>query len=370
MKKTLLLAAMAVVSLGSYAQKTVNVETAGTLGTLLTETEQKELTQLTIKGQLNSADVKILRAMTKTKADRFKPGLVGFGVLEDLDLSEAVFVKDTKPYFSDDDNMEDYATSPNAIGGYMFFSSMTLKRFTPPAGTVSVGAGAFQDCVNLEYFGSNTIAVYGASAFGGCEKLEPLSLEPARAIGASAFQKNLKITDVVLSDDLKSFSGNAFTGCTALKNLKIGKGITQLDSYSFNGLPALETVELSENITEIYPNSFNNCTALKSFTCHAKVVPTTPNLSYATGPFEGVPATAVLYVPEESVDMYKVALHWKNFQHVEPIADSGTGVVDVINWNEGESRWFNLQGVEVSSPDNGLFIEMRGGKTRKVLIRK
>lgn len=370
MKKTLIFAVMAAFSLSVGAQKTVNVETAGTLGTLLTETEQSELTKLIVTGQLNSADVKVLRAMTKTKADRFKPGLVGFGVLEDLDLSGAVFVKDTKPYFSDDENMEDYATSPNAIGGYMFFSSMTLKRFIPPVGTVSVGAGAFQDCVNLEYFGCNTIAVYGASAFGSCEKLEPLSLEPARAIGASAFQKNLKITEVILSDDLKSLSGNAFVGCTALKNLKIGKGITELDSYSFNGLPALETVELSENIQEIYPNSFNNCTALKSFTCHAKAVPTTPSLAYATGPFEGVPSTAVLYVPEESVGMYKVALHWKNFQSVEPIANSGTGVVDVVAGVDGNVRWFNLQGVEVAHPDCGLYVEVRDGKTRKVWVKK
>ena len=73
MKKSFLLTAMAVVCMGGYAQKTVNVQTAGTLGTLLTETEQKELTQLIITGELNSADVKILRAMTKTKADRFKP---------------------------------------------------------------------------------------------------------------------------------------------------------------------------------------------------------------------------------------------------------------------------------------------------------
>ena len=371
MKKSFLLTAMAVVCMGGYAQKTVNVQTAGTLGTLLTETEQKELTQLIITGELNSADVKILRAMTKTKADRFKPGLVGFGVLEDLDLSGAVFVKDNKPYFSDDDNMEDYATAPNAIGGYMFFSSMTLRRFTPPEGTVSVGAGAFQDCMNLEYFGGKEIAVYGASAFGGCEKLEPIPLDAARAIGASAFQKNLRITDVVLSDDIKSFSGNAFSGCTSLKNVKLGAGITELDSYSFNSLPALETVEIGENVKEIYPNSFNNCTALKSFTCHAKVVPTTPNLSYATGPFEGVPETAILYVPEESVGMYKVALHWKNFQNVEAIPNgSVVDAIEVISDSEGTSRWFNLQGEEVAAPANGIFIEMRGSKSRKVMVKE
>lgn len=369
MKKILLLAAVAAICSPAFAQKTVNVATAGTLGSLLTETEQKELTQLKVTGELNSADVKILRAMTKTKKYRFQPGLEGFGVLEDLDLSGATFIRDSKPYFSDDDNMEDYGTAPNQIGGYMFFSSMTLKRFVAPAGTTSVGAGAFQDCETLVNFVSDPISVFGASAFSSCKNLEPLSLEAVRSIGSSAFQKNLKITSVDLSDDVKSFSGNAFSGCENLKSVKIGKSIKSLDSYSFNNLPALETVELSENIEEIYPNSFNNLPSLKTFTCHAGVPPTTPNLQYATGPFDQIPATAVLYVPEVSMPSYKAAKYWKSFQEVKSIESVGVGIVSIGGENNAPAEYFTLQGVRVDNPIEGIYVVRQGSKTSKVIIK-
>lgn len=368
MKKQLLLLG-AVLAAGSLmAQKTVNVETAGTLGTLLTADEQKNLTHLTVTGELNSNDVKILRAMTKTKANRFSPGLVGFGVLEDLDLSGAEFVKDTNPYFSDNDNMEDYGTTPNQVGPYMFFNSMTLKRFVAPDGTTAVGAGAFENAEYLEDFiCSSLIRVFGANCFAKCTQLTPLSLEGARSLGASCFQGNLKITDVELSNDVTSFSGNSFTGCTNLQTVKIGTGITVLESYSFNNLPSLKYVEVSPTLTQVYPNSFNDCVSLETFVCPVNVPPTTPNLSYAKGPFDNLPATAVLKVPAQSVPSYQAATHWSKFQTIEAIGSST--VCNTFGVGEGNCEYYTLQGVRVNAPVKGLYLKVCDGKTGKVMVK-
>ncbi len=46
-----------------------------------------------------------------------------------------------------------------------------------------------------------------------------------------------------------------------------------------------------------------------------------------------------------------------------------SSVVDVID-NVGEVRYFNLQGVEVSQPESGLYIVVRGNKVTKELIVK
>ena len=371
MKKTLLFAVMAATTMSLAAQKSVNVATPGTLGSLLTEEEQKTLTQLTITGELNSADVKVLRAMTKTKADRYKPGLVGFGVLADLDLSGAKFVKDTKPYYSDNDNMEDYCTKPGAISGYMFLSSMSLKNFVAPADTKAVEAGAFQDAEYLESFTGADIQVFGASAFANCKNLEPFPLDNVRSIGASAFSHNEKITKVVIPDELteESFNTNAFSGCQNLVEVKIGNGVAEFSTYSFNNLPKLEKVELGNKVTTLCGNSFNDLKSLKTFVMPTAMVPTTPSMSYVTGPFENVPATAVLYVPDESVQMYSVALHWKNFTTVKPISELG-GSEDIESDANAPVRYFNLQGVELTEPSESLCIRVQGSRSQKVIIRK
>lgn len=380
MKKYLLFAAIAAATLSLNAQKAVNVATPGTLGTLLTQEEQNTLTKLTVTGELNSADIKILRAMTKTKADRFaSSGVVGNGVLEDLDLSGATFVKDNKYYYSDYDNMEDYGTVPGAISGYMFIGSTTLKHFAAPANTRSVQAGAFQDVKNLETFTPTDIQVFGASAFANCEVLEPFPLDEVRSIGASAFSHNNKITKVVIPDELteETFNTNAFSGCQNLVEVKIGNGVTAFSSYSFNSLPKLEKVELGNKVTELCGNSFNDLKSLKVFIMNTAMVPTTPQMSYVTGPFENVPESAVLYVPDESVQMYTVAHHWKNFTNVKPLSELGGGGGDEPDGIEGVEidsnapvRYFNLQGVEVAEPTSGLFIRMQGSKVEKVVINK
>lgn len=377
MKRFIFFAAIAAVTLSLNAQKTVNVATPGSLGTLLTQEEQNTLTKLTITGELNSADIKVLRAMTKTKSDRMASSpVVGNGVLEDLDLSGATFIKDNKYYYSDMDNMEDYGTVPGAISGYMFLGSTTLKHFAAPANTRSVQAGAFQDVANLETFTPKDIQVFGASAFANCKNLEPFPLDNVRSIGASAFSHNEKITKVVIPDELteESFNTNAFSGCQNLVEVKIGNGVAEFSTYSFNNLPKLEKVELGNKVTTLCGNSFNDLKSLKTFVMPTAMVPTTPSMSYVTGPFENVPATAVLYVPDESVQMYSVALHWKNFTTVKPISELGgsdpDGIEDIESDANAPVRYFNLQGVELTEPSEGLCIRVQGSRSQKVIIRK
>lgn len=52
--------------------------------------------------------------------------------------------------------------------------------------------------------------------------------------------------------------------------------------------------------------------------------------------------------------------------------DSSTGVGDILGENarsKTSTRYYNLQGLEVKNPRNGLFIEVKDGKSRKVLVR-
>lgn len=379
MKKIIFLIAIAAAEITVNAQsKSVN-NTAGGLATALTADEKLTLKELTITGEINSADVKILRIMTKTRKQRFGTAVEGNGVLEVLDMRDAKFIYDSKDYFYDDDNMEGFGTSPNSISGYMFIGSSTLKKVYPPKGTKSVGPYAFADCSNLELFDASDVAVFSSSCFSGCEQLAPVSLEKARSIGSSAFSRNLKITEVVINDNIiengsgetSTFSGNAFAGCANIKSVKLGKGITYLDSYSFNNLANLESVDIQGDLKYLLPNSFNDCASLKSFTVNAASVPTTPNMSYATGPFNNLPATAVLYVPAGSENAYAAAKHWSNFKSVKAIGSGSTAIGEIDADNAATvDAVYTIDGKRLEQPAKGLnIIKMSDGTVRKVIVK-
>lgn len=48
---------------------------------------------------------------------------------------------------------------------------------------------------------------------------------------------------------------------------------------------------------------------------------------------------------------------------------STAGVSDIINDENGETVYYNLQGQRVNNPENGIFIRRQGGKTSKVVVR-
>lgn len=64
---------------------------------------------------------------------------------------------------------------------------------------------------------------------------------------------------------------------------------------------------------------------------------------------------------------------WTNYQTVHagytPKAYQGAGVGEILNEDNAPVEYYNLQGVRVSQPENGIFIERQGSKTRKVIMK-
>ena len=46
-----------------------------------------------------------------------------------------------------------------------------------------------------------------------------------------------------------------------------------------------------------------------------------------------------------------------------------SGIADIVVDENAPVEYFNLQGVRVENPENGLFIRRQGGKVSKVIIR-
>ena len=49
---------------------------------------------------------------------------------------------------------------------------------------------------------------------------------------------------------------------------------------------------------------------------------------------------------------------------------NGSGIEDIVaDEVEGAAKYYNLQGVEVANPENGLYIVKRGNKVAKELVK-
>lgn len=109
----------------AQVSRTVEVKKPGTLSELLTDEEKASITELTLVGKLNSADVSILRRMAGAKDKWTKYNWEG--KLISLDLSNANFVKDNTPYYVSR-TTPDYYISVNRSYSVYSNSGISMSR--------------------------------------------------------------------------------------------------------------------------------------------------------------------------------------------------------------------------------------------------
>lgn len=282
-------------------------------------------------------------------------------------------------------------TAPNwTIGDYAFSGFKKLQSvYLPPKKTVSIGAYAFEGCENLwsvsamDYMieigerafaetgiscseiGTNATASggnIGFMAFYGCKNITDLTIDRVSTIGADAFAFCSGMTSLTLGDLVYKIGNYAFKGCDNLREIHIGKNVSNLTnafsstlnyldeitvsaqntSYSgegnclidrsdnalilgtnstvipntvkyitsnaFNGRTNLSTINIPASVTRIYGNAFDGCTKLREVWCESE----TP-ASIQTTSFANISSNAVLYVPTiEAVAAYEAST-WKTY---------------------------------------------------------
>ena len=99
----------------------------------------------------------------------------------------------------------------------------------------------------------------------------------------------------------------AFYRCDSLKHMTVPNGVTTIRDGAFSECSSLSSIKLPESLTSLSQQwIFDGCTSLKEVFFFAK---TPPYIAY--GMFRGI--TPTIYVPKESLDAYKKALYWQDF---------------------------------------------------------
>ena len=108
--------------------------------------------------------------------------------------------------------------------------------------------------------------------------------------------------------------------------------------------------------------ALDGCVGLTQITSYAETVPTAG--LYA---FDGVNKSIPVYVPANTKDAYMAAAEWEEFTNY--IEMPGTSGVESLDTTSATTRYFNLNGVEINEPSNGIYIKVEGNKTSKVYVK-
>ena len=194
--------------------------------------------------------------------------------------------------------------------------------FAIPNGVDTVACCAFQGCSDLTDVSlPNSVLAIGFQSFNGCNNLTQVTIPMnVNVIGLAPFFECGNLTDIEVSTanvNYKSIDGVLcnFVGDSLIcypngrkGDMVLPQSVTTLGMGSFFGYLHAK-VNIPENVKSISPFVFLGCPYLTCVVVKAPVPPRAEKNS-----FEESPDT--LYVPKESLNLYKRVSPWRNFKTI------------------------------------------------------
>jgi len=291
------------------AQKTINVSTAGTLGTLLTSTELNTVTDLTITGNINTADFTTMRD--------------NMPLLAKLNISGATI---TTPA-----NYIPASAFSTGFEDKMGIGKTTLTEVILPNNLKGIQNDAFRGCTGI------TSLTIPASV----TDLSPSFISYANSLAfidvASGNATYKSVDGVLFSIDgktlvkypggkdaifyqtpagVETIGENAFAGITILQSIIVGEGVETLKGTAFLNAKDIRSIILPSTLTFVGGSSLGGCEKAVQLICLAVNPPFLESQGDVNGTFWDSSFKG-LGVPAESVAEYlkkiDVGAGWGNY---------------------------------------------------------
>ena len=245
-------------------------------------------------------------------------------------------------------------TIPNSvtsIGYCAFYGCKSLTSVVIPESVTSIGGWAFWYTGLASITIPNNVTSIGENVFGACDYLESIKVEigcvqydsrencnaiietatntliagcrntvipnSVTSIGNYAFSSCSGLTSITIPNGVTSIGNDAFNWCDDLISINIPNSVTSIGSYAFYGCESLSSIIIGNGMRSIRNNAFTYCSELEDVYCYAENVPETESDAFEDSPI----ASAVLYVPEDSKDLYKATLPWSDFRMIVSIGE-------------------------------------------------
>ncbi len=317
----------------------------------------------------------------------------GFSALESMDIPQGVEIIKYKT-FADCENLKKVNFEPNAVLSSVvesaFSNCTSLESIDLPASVRSIGSYAFEGCRGLKSITlPDSVKQFGKERmFKGCYLLQSVELpKGVTEIGRETFQDCWSLASASLPEGVKTIKEDAFSKCGKLKTINSPSTLSTIEERAFYLCTSLDSIDLSmlnkikskafaycSNLRAVslpiatkwlYGDyMFKNCTGLKRIYNPQKMPKDIdPNV------FEGVnQGECELYVPLESVELYKIAPVWSKFI-VKGMDMSGIDDVPADQPTITPVARYNLQGSRLSGPQQGInIVRYSDGTTKKELV--
>ncbi len=182
------------------------------------------------------------------------------------------------------------------IGDYAFHRCYEhLKDIVLPKSLLSIGEHAFDGCSSLESITiPNNISEISNSCFYGCDNL----------------------SNVVLPDKLFKIGAFAFYACKNLSNIVIPNSVIEIGDGAFAFCEKLTSFTLPKNLQFLHVNVFLQNSQITKIISLNPVPPHITRGSFDKYEINHYFKTASLYVPNQSISLYKQSEDWGCFSSI------------------------------------------------------
>jgi hypothetical protein len=214
--------------------KTVNVALPGNLSALLTQNEITTTTNLTITGNINAADIQVMRDQMSS--------------LQFINLTESNIEGNVLPSNSF------YNSTTNS-------GKITLLRIKLPESITHIGNNAFRGCANIDsVLIPNSVTTIGDYSFYKCLNLKyvrfPNKLQEIRTYSFCGTQiQKVNLTDTKTEKILES----AFQSCSSIIELCLNEGVDSIGTCAFLNCTKIPELIFPTTIKVIGQSSFSGC---------------------------------------------------------------------------------------------------------------
>ena len=207
----------------------------------------------------------------------------------------------------------------SVIGELCFFKCTSLTSVNISSSVTKIGDRCFEHCTSLSSVNiPSSVTILGERCFWACTSLTSVTIPSSvTKLGYGCFYNCESLSSIDIPSSVTELPSNCFACCYSLSNVNIPLSVTELGESCFWACTSLASIELPSSVTKLGDKCFCRSYKLSVLRCYATSVPSVGDNVFGSTKYTS--DDGYLYVPEESIDLYKNASQWGSWRHIQKL---------------------------------------------------